>query len=99
LDYSVIIRIDMTGCLKIQEEDLLAARFARPTQTIRQTKIIFLRPTLAGEKDVMACGQEELAQRARGQESGVGSQSGQRSEKQKKKKEFLDRINRIKSSN
>jgi hypothetical protein len=51
---------------------------------------------LAGEKDVMACGQEELAQRARGrglkergQDSGVGCL------KDRRKRKFLDRIYRI----
>jgi hypothetical protein len=44
---------------------------------------------LAGEKDVMACGQEELAQRVRGQESGV------RGLKDRRERKFLDRIYRI----
>ena len=43
-----------------ENENLLATRFARRTQTIKTDVIIFLRPTLAGKKDVMACGQEEL---------------------------------------
>jgi hypothetical protein len=73
----------MTGCLKIQEEDLLAARFARPTQTIRTDKNHFSPAEFGRRKGCHGLRPGRVSSKSKG--SGVG---GQGSERQKRKKIF-----------